>query len=234
MGHAADASRRAASRRPASSVNRRTAENGIRMPSEFRGDVVRIASGMICKEPRLVAGRAALSAYDGVWEAVESVPELIRPFLTDDLGRDGVVYGGFLQFMDVRAIRLACDLGLYCCFRMVEDELISALEVSPPVDFYESIERSLSFVGFDICNGNGWRSASTNGIFPRHSAESGVDQIDGIFPNQFGLIEDAEDCERLIMMNNELASIWAPWHKVSVLVDDCSKRKIDKILNGLG
>ena len=54
----------------------------------------KIASAMICEKPRIVEGRVILSAYDGVWAAVEDIPIQLKSYVTDDLGnRDALVSG---------------------------------------------------------------------------------------------------------------------------------------------
>ncbi|MBO9664167.1 hypothetical protein [Dokdonella sp.] len=195
---------------------------------------MKIASAMICKEPRLVSGHIALSAYDGIWEPVDCLPKELRAFVTDDLGNDDVEYGGFLQILHWKVFEMLADLGLYCCFRAVEEEVLSSLNVSPPVEFYQSITGFLELAGFDIFTGNGWRSAATDGIFPIRPLDGEVGSIDGIITNKFGLIEIENDCSRLISLNDEKIPAWRPWHPVGVLLDKYSLERISRLYGDRG
>lgn len=189
-----------------------------------------VASLMVCVAPRKLGGRLVLSCYDGVWEAVEQLPEELRSRFTDDLGNTYPQYGGFLQLVDLTVLTELSKYGLYSCFRCVSPEWVKYTDSYPPHSIYASIKNTLCFVGWDVATGNGWRSASTDGCFPIDPFSGEIDEQDKI--NQFGLIRDASDCIFYCKESDITVPDYAPWFPVAVYVDSESYQRLTNLMDG--
>ena len=128
---------------------------------------IRIVSMMLCNIPKFVKGRIYLSASDCIWDPVEHVDKSIHTYFTDEyrspIGDENLDYGGFLQIIDTSTLKIIADRGLFACFRGIERNILDAIKFIPnypPNSIYEKISHHLVFMGWDICQGNGWVSAS--------------------------------------------------------------------------
>ncbi|SMR83554.1 hypothetical protein SAMN04488030_0030 [Aliiroseovarius halocynthiae] len=175
-----------------------------------------IVSMMICEAPRFVAGRCVVSASDAVWEPVETLPPELRSVVSDELLSGSVVYPGALQATDINITRVARRLGLFLCFRAVETDALSALEIQPASDIYEELSDQLIPVGWDVCSGNGWLAASCHGIYPFDPfVGPNSDNLD-LDINDFALLRNLEDCRQCCDLNNQEIPEHAPWFPVAI------------------
>jgi hypothetical protein len=177
-----------------------------------------IASMMLCREPRVVGGYVMLSCSDSVWEPIRYVPEEIRPYFTDELGNKSIEYGGFLYTNDSHALTLLDKNQLYACFRGVSKNYLDVVDCPlaiPLADF--SIK--LKLVGWDIANGNGWVSASCDGVYPIDPFDGS--QLDGNANqiNGHGLFDNLKDCLSYCAVNDESFPARAPWYPVAIYLD---------------
>lgn len=185
-------------------------------------------SMMICGNPRVAGSLVILSACDSVWGAVDEVPMSLRRYISDDLGNAEVVYGGFIYIHDARAFDELRQLGLYACIRAVDQEGARILE-APITQPLGELNASLVHVGWDVAHGNGWLSASCDGIYPLDVfSTSDLSPVDRRI-NRFGLFEDAEDARRCCDQNNKEVTTMAPWYPVAVLVDQSSLARIETL-----
>jgi hypothetical protein len=170
-------------------------------------------------------GRLVLSCYDGQWDAVQEIPAQLAQGFSDDLGNPVVEYGGFLHMKNESVIDAALSLGFFLCVRAVEDEILPMLDLRPE-PMSNLIERRFIRVGWDVATGNGWRSASCDGLFP---GDEGTNDV--FILNEFSLIEKFEDCVSYCEKNNRVNLTMAPWYAVGVYVD---KEAIPSLLEQLG
>jgi hypothetical protein len=82
-----------------------------------------LASMMVCNKPVYLNGRYIISAYDGVWDAVEELQDDIKPYFTSDVGDKVTGYGGFLQVINPQVLDILNERGLFACFRGVEKSI---------------------------------------------------------------------------------------------------------------
>lgn len=189
-------------------------------------DKIYLMSMMVCAKPRRVNNRFILSAYDGVWDALDELPEDIKPYLTDDLGNEVRSYGGFLQIIDQGALDVVNRDGLYACFRGVHAQFREIVDAVPPTDLYEKLISSLIFMGWDICSGNGWRSASTDGYYPINTL-TGLDEDENAHQvNEFGLFQELDHCLEYCKLNNHKVAKFSPWYPVAVYLDKFSYTRL--------
>lgn len=185
--------------------------------------VFSIASAMLCGRPRKVGGNLALSCYDGVWDAVDELPLHLRHYFSDELGNPEPIYGGFLQVTGAEVISLLAGAGMYLCLRSVPGEALAFFDASP--GSYEELETVR--VGYDVAVLNGWRSASSSGVFP-------VDPFTGAAMNDCPpgllnknlLFDDLEVCNEWVATNNREVKTYGRWWPVEVLVDRDSARRL--------
>ncbi|MDX1915790.1 MAG: hypothetical protein SFU55_09425 [Methylophilus sp.] len=191
---------------------------------------IEIASLMVCGLPRHFGERLILSCYHGVWESVKYLPSEIKTYFTDDVGNEDVSYGGLLQITNTKAFELLNKLGLYTCFRGVAKEYINQVNVFPPKEFYQTLISELKFVGWDIATGNGWCTASAEGVFPINPFTGDIldDNISQL--NEYGLFYSLNDCEKYCQVNNEKIPEDSPWYPVAVYVDSCSYQRLSSYL----
>lgn len=185
-----------------------------------------IASAMICERPRVRAGRAILSAYNGVWGAVEDIPQQLRLYLTDDLGTRDVSYGRFVQIRSSEIFSRLQEFDLFACFRLVSKDLLPRFNVQPASEFYDGLTSELILMGWDIFTGNGWSSASADGYFPIDPFTGEV--LGGVPLNEFGFISGGGECIDLCLIKNERVPAWAPWNPVAVCLDISSSERAKK------
>ncbi len=181
---------------------------------------------MICETPRFTAGKFILSAYDGVWEPIKSIPEELSPYLSDEVGNTPPSYAGWLQMIDPIALAILRELLLFSCFRAVQERVQKQIDTCPVPEVYERVIMELEQVGYDVCTGNGWRSASCCGEYP-------IDSIDGsdrpqaiVGANRFGLIDDLMRAVEYCRRNDEIAPEDSPWYPVAVLIDKSSLQRL--------
>lgn len=192
-------------------------------------DIV-IVSAMICGPPRCFDHRLILSAYHGVWEAVNHLPKDIRPYVTDDVGNIKVEYGGLLQIRSAEIFEILKRHELYSCFRGVHVDYSKYIQAYPPDGIYENLEKDLTFVGWDIATSNGWSSASCEGMFPINPftgeiLDENIDQL-----NSYALFEELDSCLNYCRLNNNKLPENAPWYPVAVNLDNGSFNRLQKYL----
>jgi hypothetical protein len=175
-----------------------------------------LASMMICEMPRLVNNRWMVSACESVWEPLQFVPSMVGSSFTDEVDNIMPTYGGAVQLSDPSALDILDDAGLFACFRGVEQHLLSHVQTVPPSDLYRAISGQLRLVGWDVCTGNGWRSASCSGFFPIHPFTGEVLSADFRQINAYALFGELEACRACCAANDALASDDAPWFPVAV------------------
>lgn len=178
---------------------------------------------MICGLPKFFDGRLVLSCYHGVWEAVRELPVDIRNSFTNDVGDETVSYGGLLQLRESSVLKKLREKNLFACFRAVSEDLLAYVQTCPPRKLYSHIENSLKMVGWDIATGNGWCTASVEGIFPINPLNGEVLDKEKIsLLNDYGLFHSRDDCLDYCKLNNENSSADAYWYPVAVYVDQDS------------
>ena len=177
-----------------------------------------IASVMICEEPKRLLGKSILSASESVWECISEIPHDLKVLLSDDIGNPKPDYAGALQLTDSRAINLVQEMGLHLCFRAVEQNLLSLVSAIPNSKVYKQIQGSLAIVGWDVCSGNGWLSASLIGEFP-------IDVMSGReigdqeqTTNEFGLFASKNEALENCAKNDKLVPEHAPFYPVAVML----------------
>ncbi len=189
-----------------------------------------VASMMICEAPKLLNKKLVLSCCDSVWKPVESLPDEIEPYFTDELGNKMVDYGGFVQIISLNVLKLLNKRGLFACFRCITEGYFKHIQANPPKEIYQNLFCDLKPVGWDIATGNGWLSASCHGRFPidpftGYETDQNADQI-----NKYGLFSRLEDCLIYCQINNAEIPEHAPWYPVSIYVDKGSYARLKKIL----
>jgi hypothetical protein len=192
------------------------------------GDVA-IVSMMICEGPRRVGDRLLLSASDGVWEPIVSLPAEIRALVTDDLGSHEPTYGGFLQILDRSVLEEVERRNLFACFRAVHQTNADHVGTDPNTALYSELHDELIYVGWDVCVGNGWASASYDGYFPMDSI-SGELEANEAQLNRWGLFSSLEDALECCALNDERIPDDSPWYPVAISVDESSYRRLANLL----
>lgn len=192
---------------------------------------IEIASLMVCGLPKHFDGRLILSCYHGVWEAVPCLPREIQVYFTDDVGNENASYGGLLQIIEAKVFEILETYGMYTCFRAVAKEYMSHVNVDPPKKFYQSLISELKFMGWDIATGNGWCTASVEGIFPINPFTGDV--LDGNISqlNEYGLFDCLENCSDYCQLNNEKIPENSPWYPVAVYTDHNSYTRLNKMID---
>ena len=151
-------------------------------------DDVLIAFVMICQVPRALGDRILLSASDAVWEPVVLLPSDIRARVTDDLGNPSPTYGGFLQLLDLSVLKEIESRNLFVCFRAVHQTFAHLVLTVPDVVLYPELRDELIHLGWDVCIGNGWVSASTEGYFPMDAISGKMEANEGLL-NRWALFD---------------------------------------------
>jgi hypothetical protein len=146
--------------------------------------------------------------------------------VTDDVGNVAPDYGGFLQIPEPSMLEMLGDHGLFACFRAVQEIHLDLVGEVPPTAVYEELRASLVHMGWDICTGNGWLSASAHGCFPINGITGIIDEANGFQINDWGLLAAFEDAETLSCLNDAEIPVHAPWFPVEVLLDEGSFRRL--------
>lgn len=189
-----------------------------------------LASVMVCGLPKYFGGRLILSGYHGVWEATEKLPDDIKSYFTDDVGNKDVSYGGLLQMVHKKAFDKISNLELFVCFRGVHEEYLELVQTRPPKEFYESLKDELVLIGWDISTGNGWCSASSEGLYPLDPftgeiLDENIKQL-----NEYGLFGALENCLEYCRLNNEEIPDNSPWYPVAIYIDKESSKRLQAYL----
>lgn len=194
---------------------------------------IAIASMMVCSQPKQTQSRLILSGYDGVWEAIEKLPDDLKPYFTDDIGNKDVEYGGFLQLVDVNVLELINNQGLFACFRGIQKQFLEHVNAYPPEGIYTNLVNKLKFMGWDISTGNGWRSASCDGYFPLDpfTGEARDENISQL--NKYSLFSLDKHCLEYCEINNKELPDYSPWYPVAIYVDKNSYNRLNSIVSGL-
>ena len=185
-----------------------------------------IASVMICATPKKRLGRSIISASESVWECVSEIPHDLTTLLTDDIGNSRPEYADRLQLTDLRAVDLIAEMGLHLCFRGVEKGLLPLIDVVPNSKIYESIQRNLVIVGWDVCCGNGWLPASLIGDYPIDVISGKGFGDEGQQTNEFGLFASKDAALENSVVNDDLVPEHAPFYPVAVMLTKSSVHTI--------
>ena len=185
-----------------------------------------ISSTMICQRPKTASHRFLLSASDAVWEPVTTLPPEIATIVTDHIGNPEPDYAGFLQFPDASVLELIEASGHFACFRAVEEPRVEYVSEVPPTAVYQMLRSNLKQVGWDVCTGNGWTSASAHGCFPINGITGDIDQKYDHEINEWGLLTSLNSAETWVSINNADIPEHAPWYPVEVLLDETSYRRL--------
>lgn len=185
-----------------------------------------IASMMICGDPKYTGGRHWLSASNSIWECVTEIPPTWQNLLTDDLGNPFPSHYDGLQMLDPHLLGLIDSAGLFACFRSVRLPNAALEGLNPDPKVYQAIERELFHVGWDICSGNGWLSASCHGIFPVNPFTGEVINKGDLLINRFGLIDEYAHCEIYCELNNTAIAEHAPWFPVRVYISKIGAERL--------
>lgn len=177
-----------------------------------------IASLMICSAPRRLGKRQMLSAFDGVWEPLSRVDCDLAPYLTDEVGNCPPSYAGSLQMTSSALLDVVKGTERYLCFRGVQRDVLEFLDVVPNTLSYHSIEDEFVLVGWDVCSGNGFLSASCHGIYPIDPF-TGSDLDESVQRlNNVGLFKTLKQCVGYCAVNDKELPEHSPWFPVGVLI----------------
>lgn len=187
-----------------------------------------IASMMLCDRPRSIGTRTILSCSDSVWEPVRNVPADLHKYLTDELGNETIDYGGFLFLKDHRLIDCLEEKNLFACFRGIHSKDLEIVQC-PLAKEISAMEIPLTIMGWDIANGNGWVSASTDGVYPIDPFNGSVldENVEKI--NAYGLFDSLDDCKGYCLLNNQQVPARAPWYPVAIFLDHLSLERLTSI-----
>jgi hypothetical protein len=197
---------------------------------------IALASLMLCKPPMIRGGRLMLSACDAIWETVniEDIPDdQVRKF-TDEIGNPEKAYAGNLQIVEPTALEELDKGDIYPCFRGVLLSDLKKTGTVPNSRLYENIIRSLVLVGWDVCVGNGWISASYEGIYPINPfsgefLDGNSDQI-----NLYGLFDQLSDCTECCSKNNDNSHGNEEWYPVAIYLTVESIRRLNCLIRSTG
>lgn len=180
---------------------------------------------MICGMPRRQGAVQVLSACDSVWEPIRELPAPLKDVLTDDLGNRGVEYGGFVFIEDTRLVERISEAGWFTCVRALRWKDLDKLD-TPLAKSVVEFGDLLVHIGWDIVHGNGWVSASCDGIFPLDVCSLTSSLMPSEVANQFGLLSSEATAVAYCEINNKDVARLAPWYPVAVHVDRFSLRRL--------
>lgn len=181
-----------------------------------------IASMMLCDFPKYLNDRYIISAYDGVWEPISNLPKDLEIYFTDELGNLRFDNCGALQLINELGLKELNSRNIFSCFRAVDLAFIDHVQVWYPKKIYEKLENDIVHVGWDICTGNGWRTASCDGYFPIDPfSGKDLDENSKVI-NKFGLFGDFDNVKKYCEINNSKIPKYYPWYPVSVYIDKYS------------
>lgn len=186
----------------------------------------RISSTMICPKPNASGHRFLISACDAVWDPGRFLPLEISRLVTDQNGDPAPDYGGFLQFPVPSVLEMLEAYDLFAGFRAVQDTYLNYINEAPPTATYERLRGNLVRVGWDVCTGNGWLSASAHGCFPINGITGEIDETNGFRPNEWGLLPVFEDALMWCSRNSTEIPEHAPWYPVEILLDEGSFHRL--------
>ena len=195
-------------------------------PRALPPDVV-VASMMICGAPKMVGHRLLVSASDSVWEPLAEFPYNLQKLLTDEVGNlqqavPGGLYSGKLQITVMRVLGKVQRLGAFACFRAVHEAFASHVDTCPPIAIYSRLRSGLVHLGWDVCVGNGWASASTEGDFPLNGLTGQIDPGGELQFNEWSLLGSLDNARYYCELNDQCIPSDAPWYPVAVCVDEQS------------
>ncbi len=184
---------------------------------------LRIASVMVCNEPHKIGNRLFCSADSSVWKNVSQMKEL-KKYFTDSVGVSDFWEGDEgrddLQMIDEKAIYYVGKYRYFCCFRAVFEADFNLLQVIPPEMLYKKLMPELCFLGWDVCTGNSFISASCHGVFPINPFDGQVNDTIAInLINNFGLFFTSEGSRLFCNLNNSEIREHRPWYPVGVFTD---------------
>jgi len=196
-------------------------------------DVI-VASVMICGLPKLVGHRLLVSASDSVWEPLAELPDEIQRHLTDEVGNPPQgnpprLYAGAVQIADTNALEEVKKLGAFACFRAVHDRFAGHVQTCPPSAIYAFLQGGFVHLGWDICVGNGWVSASTEGDFPLDGLSGRIEPECQHLFNEWSLLGSLDDARHYCELNDQWLPSDAPWYPVSVCVDERSYGSLEAL-----
>ncbi|MCY7281103.1 MAG: hypothetical protein LH610_09465 [Sphingomonas bacterium] len=153
-----------------------------------------------------------------------SLPSEIRALVTDDLGNPSPTYAGSLQLSDRSVFEEVESRNLFVCFRAAHQTYADHVQTVPNAALYSELRDELIHLGWDVCVGDGWVSASLEGYFPM-DAINGKMEADEALLNRWGLFASLEDALECCTQNNEQTSDY-PWYPVAIAVDESSYRRL--------
>ncbi len=194
---------------------------------------ISIVSALICRSPLRRGGRYILSASPLGLDA--AIPEEVRARLTDGLGNPSPVWSEDVQFPDLAVLSLIEARGLVALFRGVRAcDLDYVLGVAPAHRYAEILTHG-SRLGWDICSGNGWLTASAHGAFPVDTVTGEALSDGGEALNGFALFDDLGDCLDWIAENDRDSPEHAPWYPVALYASQRTSSMLQTMVrHGLG
>lgn len=187
----------------------------------------RIVSMMLCTSPVVIGGRAVISASDSVWQPIEKIPGGLEG-LCDDAGNDNPSYAGTVFISSQKTFIEIRKAGLMICMRGVRAEDIHLTDCPLSISVTDLMPAPI-LMGWDVVRGNGWVSASCDGIYPiNHTGELRNGENESTL-NCYSLFDDLDTCLACCKLNNEEICQWAPWYPVAVYCDSETKRLIDEL-----
>jgi len=157
-----------------------------------------------------------MSAYDGVWEPIREPLDEIKDCLADEVGNPSPTYMGNIQINDLGCIITILNHGVVPCFRVIEASFRALVSVVPPSSNYSKLRNGLLLAGWDLCCGNGWVSASMDGIFPIDPITGEERNSDSKLINDNSLFANYSDCKMYADKNDEYFPQSSPWYPVAV------------------
>lgn len=111
------------------------------------------------QKTKKISFRLVLSCSDSVCDVIEGLPDELKQYLPDDLGRGNPSCGGFLS---LKGELLPEILGEFdCCagFREIKEEDIKQHTDCGNWTSSGELPYRLNLIGWDVATGNGWDSA---------------------------------------------------------------------------
>jgi hypothetical protein len=111
-------------------------------------------------------------------------------------------------------------------FRAVRENDAKIVDTVPNSVFYRQITDELDLVGFDVCSGNGWISASVESEYPVDPISGNLLNIDFDKVNCYSLFYDLDFAFKYLDIVNIEAKEHQPWYPVAVLITPYSRSRL--------
>jgi hypothetical protein len=184
-----------------------------------------VVSMMLCPPPKRLNSRLMLSCSDAVWEPVREIPDELRESMTGELGNPCPNYGGFVFTRDPTAMQRIEAAHLFACFRVVHHNALAQVDCPLAVKLSE-FEIPSVFMGWDVATGNGWVSASFEGVYPIDPFDGKELSPDAIRTNSYGLFAHERDAAHYSTLNDHEVPSRAPWFPVAIYLDSSSAARL--------